>query len=133
MTNDTRSYDHEVIKLLRENLKGIGASFLETKLESDLTKEGQLELYRFSHMILSSPYWKVLLKEIYTAQSDLTVMKAANYEQATFGRATINGSQLLDELLTRFNKKFEENSAQGGKLSEAESFKILTKVDGQSN
>lgn len=104
-----REYDHQQIELLRENMKGITAKLLEQRLAQDLEPQEKLELYKFAYQLQTSPFWLTLIKEVTTSQLDLSVMKAENYDIVTFGRATVNGVLLLDELLTKFVKHYNAN------------------------
>lgn len=104
-----RDYDHYQIELIRENMKGITSKLLEQKLAGDLEPQERQELYKFAFQLQTSPFWLTLLKEVVTSQMDLTTMKAENYDIVTFGRATINGVLLLDELLTKFVKHYNAN------------------------
>jgi hypothetical protein len=108
MDNAHRNYDEKVLDLLRAQLGVLKLDNVVTTVLGKTDSESLLELYKFSDMILKSPFWKMILKEVIEAQKNYAVMQAENYNLVTFARAQASGAALIDELLKRLQIKYVE-------------------------
>lgn len=129
-----KSHDDKVKELMRQNLKGLTAEELNARLISTLPIAADDDyslrgLYEFANMIVKSQYWPMILRELRIGQMELSVMKAENYQITTYGRATVNGFFLLDDLLKAYDKKRSsmiEGSQPGKPMTDEQKFQIKT-------
>jgi len=96
---------------------------VDVQLVDDLDQERKRKFYWFCNYMFNNEFFKMIIKEHITAQSDAAVMKAENYDIVTFHRAVIVAFSLIDEF-------FKKNAAAFESLSQEEK-KILTKDDPQ--
>jgi hypothetical protein len=91
--------------LLREQLKGIDLSHITEfdKLEGN----DHRKFCKYAFTTFNSPFFKEIVKNLVYAQVLFSVNHAANYDETTFGRATVNGVSLMEELFAKYAREYE--------------------------
>ena len=94
-----------VVQLFRQQLKGINLE--DVKVFDALPEPDKKEFCRFCYALSQSPYLSQMAAALTQAQIEYSVQFAENYDLVTFGRATVNGVSLFEELIVKYAHLYE--------------------------
>lgn len=100
----------KVLELIREILGGI--TLASIKHAESLEGQERLEFCKYAFFVCRSPHFKTLMESIYYGQVMFTALKASNYDEVSFGRATANGIKLMKEFFEKYANEYETNYLQ---------------------
>jgi len=97
--------------ILREYLNGITlkdvTGFVE-RMESDEREK----FCKFCFDTFTNPYFNMVCDSMRFMQLSFIGRQAANYDEVTFGRATINGVELVGEFYEKYAGEFKEKHSK---------------------
>ncbi len=103
MTKD--EHQQGVQLLLQEQLKGISLDQI-TELDK-LEGKKHRDFCKYAFTTYNNPFFKEIVKSLVYAQVLFSVNYAESYDTVTFGRATVNGVSLMEELFAKYAREYE--------------------------
>lgn len=95
-----------VINLYRELMKGI--TLQDVKLP--VMQDGNIyrDFCQYCNQVFTSPFFETLKRSVTLTQVEKTGLDSTCHEETQFGRATINGVALWEEIFKKYSKEFED-------------------------
>lgn len=62
---------------------------------------------QYANQVFTNPFFELLRKELVNKQLEKTCLEARDYEATQFGRATISGVLLWEEIFNEYSLQFE--------------------------
>jgi len=115
-----------IIKLYRELLNGIVLEeVVFPKLDRD--PEEYRNFVQFCDQVYTNQFFQMIVKNITHKQVEKNGLDSKSYEELQFGRATVNGIALFEELFKKYSLEFQEKF--GGNIDRFNPNKGFSSVD----